>query len=302
MTPFPGFTERNVHGIHLVIGGEGPPTLLLHGYPQTHVMWRYVAPALAAAGRTVVCPDVRGYGRSHKPPSGEGAANYAKRVSAAELVDVMAQLGFERFAVAGHDRGGRVAYRMALDHPERVGHLATLDIVTTADQWAGFSGAAAVSGFHWAFLAQPHPFPETLIGADPGYFLRTLCGKWAARSPEAPARAAESGERSSLDEAMDHYVEMFQGEAIRASCDDYRAGATIDIVNDHADREAGRQIQCPTHVLWGDPTGKRPPLLDAWRPWVAGPLTGRPVRSGHFLAEENPQATIAELDGFLPRS
>lgn len=287
MTPFPGFEERDVAGIHLVMGGDGPPTLLLHGYPQTHVMWRHVAPALAAAGRTVVCPDVRGYGRSHKPPSGEGAANYAKRVTAAELVEIMAALGFDRFALAGHDRGGRVAYRMALDHPERISHLATLDIVTTADQWDGFSGTAAVGGFHWAFLAQPHPFPETLISADPGYFLRTLCGKWAA---------------SALGEAMDHYVESFDGETIRASCDDYRAGATIDVAHDRADRQAGRQIQCPTHVLWGDPTGKRPPLLDLWRPWVAGPLTGGPVRSGHFLAEENPEATLAQLDAFLPRS
>jgi len=279
---FEGFVEADVAGIHLRHAGSGSPVLLLHGYPETHVMWSEVAPGLVAAGHHVVCPDVRGYGASHKPPAGEGNVNYSKRAVAAELVAVMAELGHERFAVAGHDRGGRVAYRMALDHPEVITRLATLDIVPTLDQWEATRGTGSVGGFHWAFLAQPHPFPERLIGADPGYFLRTLCERWAA----APLPN------------LQHYVDAFVGEAIRASCDDYRAGATIDVELDRADREAGRRIACPVLVLWGDPTGRRPSPLPVWQQW-ADDVTGHALPCGHFLAEEAPAATLDALRAFF---
>lgn len=280
---FDGFQTWDVQGIHLRIGGEGPPLLLLHGYPQTHEMWHRVAPGLAAAGRTVVCPDLRGYGQSHKPPAGDGAVNYAKRTMAAELVSVMGELGFDRFALAGHDRGGRVAYRMTLDHPDTVTRLATLDIVPTLDTWDSMRGTGSLGAFHWPFLAQPAPFPETLIAADPGYFLRTLCGKWAA---------------TALEENMDRYVAAFTPDTVRATCDDYRAGATIDVEIDSADREAGRRITCPMLALWGDPTGKRPSLVPIWERW-ADDVRGQAIASGHFLAEEAPEATLTALDAFF---
>lgn len=280
---FDGFAIQTVQGIHLRIGGEGPPVLLLHGYPQTHAMWHRVAPGLVAAGRTVVCPDLRGYGRSHKPPAGDGYVNYSKRTMAAELVAVMSDLGFDRFALAGHDRGGRVAYRMALDHPERISRLATLDIVPTLDTWESLRGTGTLGAFHWPFLAQPAPLPETLIGADPGYFLRTLCGSWAG---------------TALEENMELYVEAFDAETVRATCDDYRAGATIDVEIDRADRDAGRRIGCPMLVLWGDPSGRRPPLTDVWARW-ADDVTGHAIACGHFLAEEAPNETLSALRSFL---
>ena len=280
---FDGFDTRNVNGIHLRIGGEGPPLLLLHGYPQTHAMWHRVAPGLAATGRTVVCPDLRGYGQSHKPPAGDGYRAYAKRTMAAELVGVMAVLGFDRFALAGHDRGGRVAYRMTLDHPERITRLATLDIVPTIDTWESLRGIRTLGAFHWPFLAQPSPLPETLIGADPGYFLRTLCGQWAA---------------SALDENMDLYVAAFDQDTVRATCDDYRAGATVDVEIDAADLEAGNRITCPLLALWGDPSGSRPPLTAVWERW-ADNVSGQAIACGHFLAEEAPEATLAALDAFF---
>lgn len=280
---FDGFAIQKVQGIHLRIGGDGPPVLLLHGYPQTHAMWHRVAPGLVDAGRTVVCPDLRGYGQSHKPPAGEGYVNYAKRTMAAELVSVMADLGFDRFALAGHDRGGRVAYRMALDHPERISRLATLDIVPTLDTWESLRGTGTLGAFHWPFLAQPAPLPETLIGADPGYFLRTLCGTWAG---------------TALEENMDLYVEAFDAETVRATCDDYRAGATLDVEIDRADRDAGRRIGCPMLALWGDPSGRRPPLTDVWAAW-ADDVTGHAIDCGHFLAEEAPEETLDALRSFL---
>ncbi len=281
---FEGFGQSDINGIHLRHhAGSASPVLMVHGYPQTHVMWSKVAPGLASAGYSVVCPDLRGYGASHKPPAGDGFVEYSKRTMAAELVAVMAELGHQRFAVVGHDRGGRVAYRMALDHPEVITKLATLDITPTVEQWDSLRGTAAVGAFHWMLLAQPHPFPETLINADPEYFLRTLCGKWAA---------------GALDENMQCYVDAFVGDTIRATCDDYRAGATIDVELDRADREAGRKITCPMLALWGDPTGKRPSLLEVWQRWATD-VAGQPLPCGHFLAEEAPEATLAALLDFL---
>jgi haloacetate dehalogenase len=279
-----GFEVRAVDGVQAWTAGDGPPVLMLHGYPQTHVMWHRVAPGLART-HTVVCPDLRGYGASHKPPAGDGCVNYAKRAMAAELVDVMATLGHDRFAVVGHDRGGRVAYRMALDHPERVSRLAVLDIAPTIDQWDTVRGPQAVAAFHWLFLAQPAPFPEQLIGEGAGFWLEHLCRRWAA-APDA------------LDEAMPHYLEAFTAEVVRATCDDYRAGAGIDVRLDAEDREAGRRITCPVLVLWGDPGGRRPSLVDVWRRW-ADDVTGRALPCGHFLAEEAPAETLDALAQFL---
>jgi haloacetate dehalogenase len=279
-----GFDVRSVDGVHVCTAGDGPPVLLLHGYPQTHVMWHRVAPGLART-HTVVCPDLRGYGASHKPPAGEDCVNYAKRTMAAELVDVMAALGHDRFAVVGHDRGGRVAYRMALDHPERVSRLAVLDIVPTIEQWDTVRGTQAVGAFHWLFLAQPAPFPERLIGEQAGLWLEHLCSRWASA-------------REALAEAMPHYLEAFTAEMVRATCDDYRAGAGIDVRLDAEDRDAGRRITCPVLVLWGDPKGRRPSLLEVWRRW-ADDVSGRALPCGHFLAEEAPADTLDALAQFL---
>src|SRR5216110_138369 len=179
---FPGFKSMRINtsgaAINAVVGGSGPPVLLLHGYPQTHVMWHKVAPRLAEEF-TVVVADLRGYGDSAKPQGGGDYADYSKRTMARDQVEVMQQLGFERFAVAGHDRGGRVAYRMALDHPERVTKLAVLDIVPTYNMWAGADRQFGLGAYHWFFLAQPYDLPERLIGAEPEYYIRTMLPRWA---------------------------------------------------------------------------------------------------------------------------
>jgi len=276
-----GFEAATVAGIHVVTAGAGSPVALLHGYPQTHEMWRHVAPVLVAAGHSVVCADLRGYGASHTPPAGARAEAYSKRVMAAELVEVMGALGHERFAVAGHDRGGRVAYRMALDHPAVVTRLAVLDILPTIEQWDRLRGNAAVGAFHWHFLARPAPFPERLIGNDPEYWLRTVCAGWAG---------------GPLD--LDAYVAAFTPEVIRASCDDYRAGAGVDVEIDRADREAGRRIGCPTLVLWGARSLGAGTPLEVWQRW-ADDVRGEALPCGHFLPEEAPEATAAALRAFL---
>jgi len=198
---------------------------------------------------------------------------------------VMASLGHQRFDVVGHDRGGRVAYRLALDHPQHVTRLATLDIAPTIEQWETLNGTAGVYSFHWTFLAQPHPFPERFIGADPEYWLRTLSSRWAA-------------DASALEEAMPHYLQAFDAETIRATCDDYRAGAGVDVKIDAEDRRTGRRITCPMLALWGDPTGRRPPLDQVWRRW-ADDVTGQAIRCGHFLPEEAPEETLSALVTFL---
>jgi haloacetate dehalogenase len=282
---FEGFEKRRVGGTHLATAGDGPPVLLIHGYPQTHAMWHRVAPGLVAAGHTVVCPDLRGYGDSDKPLADNDHANYAKRAMAAELVDAMSKLGHDRFGVAGHDRGGRVAYRLTLDHPDRVERLATLDIVPTIEQWESIKGTTGVGTFHWHLLAQPAPLPETLIEPNAEYWLRTLCGKWAANA-------------EALEEGMPHYVAAFTKDGIRGSCDDYRAGARIDVAHDAQDRDAGRKISCPMLVLWGDPSGRRPPLTDVWSRW-ANDIRGEALPCGHFLPEEAPDRTLTALREFF---
>lgn len=288
---FEGFEERRIATsgaeIHTMVGGEGPPLALLHGYPQTHAMWHRVAPVLAESFRVVV-PDLRGYGRSSKPPSGEGSVNYAKRAMAQDVVEVMASLGHERFRIAGHDRGGRVSYRLALDHAERVERLATLDIIPTLEQFEGMDRHAARAGFHWFFLAQASPFPERLIAGDPVRFLHDMLGRWSGSDgPFAP-------------EALAQYERAIQDpETVRAMCDDYRAGIGIDCDLDEADRSAGRKIECPMLALWGDRRGeRRARMMEVWERW-AERVEGEAITCGHFLPEEAPQETAAALLRFF---
>lgn len=287
---FEGFTERRIATggaeIHAVVGGDGPPLALLHGYPQTHAMWHRVAPRMAEAF-TVVAPDLRGYGRSSKPPGGEGSANYAKRAMARDIVEVMAALGHDRFHLAGHDRGGRVAYRLALDHPDRVRRLATLDIMPTLEQFERLDRRGALGSFHWFLLAQPSPLPERLIGGDPLAFLHDMLSRWSGSDAFAP-------------EALADYERSFgDPETVRATCDDYRAGATIDCDLDAADRAAGHRITCPMLALWGDRRGdRREGMMEVWGRWATD-LRGAAIACGHFLPEEAPDETAAALLEFF---
>jgi haloacetate dehalogenase len=289
---FDGFDHHHVAvegaTIHLVSAGNGPPLLLLHGYPQTHVLWHRIAPRLAEHF-TVVVPDLRGYGASSKPAGGADHVAYSKRTMAQDQVSVMEQLGFPRFAVAGHDRGGRVAYRIALDHPDRVTRLAVLDIIPTAEMWAGADQAFGMGAYHWFFLAQPFDLPERLIGAEPEYFLRTTLSRWSG-SPEAFA-----------PEAMDAYLTAFRDPAcIHATCEDYRAGATIDRDLDRADQARGHRITCPTLVLWGAGRSGRGgrDWLGTWREWATD-VRGEGLPCGHFLPEEAPDETFTALHDFF---
>jgi haloacetate dehalogenase len=291
---FPGFATRRVATadaeIHARVGGNGPPVLLLHGYPQSHACWHRMAPALAERF-TLVIPDLRGYGDSKGPPADPGHLAYSKRTMARDFVAVMQALGHDRFAVVSHDRGARVGYRLALDHPDRIERLVTLDVVTTLDAWTDMNMANAVGRFHWPFLARPAPFPETMIGRDPVYFLDYLLAQWTAKK-----------DLSAFDpRALAHYRRSFsRPEVIRASCEDYRAGATCDPEIDAADRAAGRIIACPMLALWGaarkDGFVNGP--LETWRRWCPH-VVGGPVVSGHFLPEEAPDATLAEVLPFL---
>ena len=289
---FPGFAERRIKTtagveIHLRTGGSGPPLLLLHGYPQTHVAWHKIAPELARHC-TLVVADLRGYGSSSAPPGDAEHQTYAKRAMAEDCLAVMRELGHARFMVAGHDRGGRVAYRLALDHPDTVAALIPVDILPTAEVWRRTSAESMLKSYHWAFLAQPHPMPETLIGKDPVFYLEHTLKSWAKPrdlSPFAP-------------EALEHYRALLTDPArIHAVCEDYRAGATIDRDLDDADQAAGRKITCPTFVLWADSYLASGPL-PIWQDWCTD-VTGAAVDSGHFLAEENPAATLAALVPFL---
>jgi haloacetate dehalogenase len=247
-------------------------------------MWHRVAPVLAEQF-TVVCPDLRGYGASSKPASDPAHAAYSKRATAQDLVEVMAELGHERFLLAGHDRGGRVAHRLALDHPERVRKLALLDIIPTYDVFHAVDQKVATGTYHWFFLIQPAPFPETLIGHDPDFFLRWHLRAWSAGRDDFFA-----------PEAVAAYVDAFRDPAtVHATCEDYRAGATIDLEHDAADRD--RRIACPLLVLWGE-KGKPQDLAAIWRD-RGTEVTGRALPAGHFLAEEVPAETAAALAEFF---
>jgi haloacetate dehalogenase len=287
---FPGFEHRRITTsgaeINLVTGGSGPPLLLLHGYPQTHLMWRKLAPRLATEF-TVVVPDLRGYGDSSKPPAGPDNAGYSKRGLALDQVETMRVLGFERFAVAGHDRGARVAHRLARDHSERIERLSLLDIVPTLYRFETIDQKAATSSWHWFFLIQPNGFPERLIGSDAEFFLRhqlaALLRDPAILEPEAFAE----------------YLRCFRNpETIRATCDEYRAGASIDLVHDRADRD--RRLTMPLLVLWGERSsqGSGYDVLGVWREHAQN-VTGHGIASGHFLPEEAPDETHRALREFF---
>ena len=289
---FPGFAERRVETapgveIYARIGGSGPPLLLLHGYPQTHVAWHKVAPALAEHC-TLVIADLRGYGASSAPRSDPEHKTYSKRAMAEDCLALMYALGHQRFMVAGHDRGGRVAYRLTLDHPEAVSALIPVDIIPTAEVWRRTTAESMLKSYHWAFLAQPHPMPETLIGKDPDYYVDYTLSSWAKPRDLSPFSR----------EALAHYRALLRDPArIHAVCEDYRAGATIDRRLDEAELAAGRRITCPTFVLWGHSYLAADPV-DVWRSWCTE-LTGAAIDSGHFLVEENPQASLAALVPFL---
>ncbi len=292
---FPGFEQRTIEvaaGVEIAatVGGNGPPLLLLHGHPQTRVIWHRVAPALAAT-HTLVMADLRGYGDSAKPRGEPGHANYAKRVMAQDQLTLMAHLGFHRFDVLAHDRGARVAHRLALDHPAAVSRLILLDVAPTLAMYEQTSQAFARAYWHWFFLIQPAPTPERLIEADPAaYVLEVMGRRSAGLAPFDPRALAEYQRCLALP-----------GGA-QGVCEDYRAAAGIDLLHEQQDRDAGRRLDMPVLALWGEEGVVhrcfRP--LDEWRR-LARHVEGRALPCGHYLAEEAPDALLAQVQPFLAR-
>ena len=287
---FPAFRAERITTsgatIHCVVGGSGPALLLLHGYPQTHAIWHRVAPRLAERF-TVVCSDLRGYGDSSKPDGGAKHVAYSKRAMAQDQLEVMRALGFSRFGLIGHDRGGRVAHRLCLDHPQAVERVAVLDISPTRAMYDGTTMAFATAYYHWFFLIQPFDLPERLIGADPLYYLHRKLGGWGSNPSHFDPRA------------MAEYERCFRNPAtIHASCEDYRAAATIDLEHDAADAQV--RVECPLLALWGE-RGVVHRLFDPIADWkkVARDVRGRALPSGHYLAEEVPDETLGELLAFF---
>ena len=292
---FEDFTSAQIETsetvINLVYGGSGDPVLLLHGYPQTHVMWHKVAPMLAEQ-YTVVAPDLRGYGDSGKPAVDADPERYSKRRTAQDLLEVMSTLGHRSFHVVGHDRGARVGHRMALDSAERVRSFTTLDVAPSQAAFEAMDSSLAFAWFHWHLMRQPEPFPETLIGTNAKFYLDFLLERWTAV------------EGAITEEAYAEYLRCFSNpDTIRASCADYRA-IDVDLAHDAADR--GRKLACPVLALWGGNMAKRPGWqtgrgLDMLRVWQerAEDVRGRAIDCGHFLAEEAPKETAAEVLKFL---
>ena len=287
---FEGFTERDIEGagarIHLRVGGSGPPLLLLHGNPLTHVSWHKIAPRLAQ-DFTVVAADLRGYGDSSKPPGGERSIGYSFRAMAEDQLEVMRALGFPRFHVVGHDRGGRVAHRMALDHPDAVSKVAFLDIVPTHHMLNNIRRQWAVDSYHWFFMAQPHDYPEKMIEAYgfERYIRKKRDKKGVGMSGFAP-------------EALAEYIRCCTAENIHAVCEDYRAAVGIDLVHDEADLHV--KIAMPMLVLWGDRShvNRSYKPIEAWRERAAD-VRGKMLPCGHYPAEQVPDETHAELRAFL---
>ena len=291
MALFPGFANRQVRtsgaALNVSYGGSGTPVVLLHGYPQTHAMWHKVAPQLAR-DYAVVCPDLRGYGDSSKPKGLADHSNYSKRAMAQDIVEVMRALGHERFHVVGHDRGGRVGHRLARDHGRRVKTLTVLDISPTLKMYRSTNMQFAKAYYHWFFLIQEAPIPERMLeGQAPFYILKRL-GR------------GKSGLKYFARQAMAEYVRAFQdARTIHATCEDYRAAATIDLVHDQRDRA---KIRMPVLALWGR-QGVIAALFDCLSDWreVATDVRGRALACGHFIAEEKPKALLDELRRFLAR-
>jgi len=287
----PGFAEHRVpvaHGITLntAIGGTGTPVILLHGFPQTHLMWRHVAPELAAE-HTVICPDLRGYGASDKPADPDGTT-YSKRTMAADVIALAKALGHDRFALVGHDRGALVAIRAGLDHPDKVTHLASLDVLPTLDMWEVMRGTSAAVGFHLYLMAQPHGLPEQLIGASPDAFFGHFLDVWT-RDPAAVPPEIRAAYLAASRAAVPSIVA------------DYRASAGIDVTHDRADREAGRRLRMPVTALqqdWGTALGFDAAAL--WSAW-APDLRHTTVSCGHFMAEEAPGEVVEAIRDLLTR-
>ena len=290
---FEGFELKHVNvkdgALRLRIGGSGPPLLLLHGNPQSHVMWHATAPALAKK-YTVVLPDLRGYAGSFKPPASADHGAYAKREMARDMAELMTALGHQKFRVIAHDRGARVAHRLAIDFPDRVEKLMQLDIVPTIEHFERADMKFALGYYHWFWFAQAHPFPENVISA----------------APEAWFRAHTS--RESKDdkfwhpEALKEYLHWArQHENIVGMCEDYRAATTIDLVHDRESRAAAKRIRCPLHVLWGDKgrIGVWYDALSIWKAYCDAPVTGGSLPSGHYIPEEVPEMLLAEVARFF---
>ncbi|RUU34449.1 alpha/beta hydrolase [Mesorhizobium sp. M6A.T.Ce.TU.002.03.1.1] len=293
---FAGFSATSLQldetTIFARVGGTGPPLLLLHGFPETHLMWRDIATALAPRF-TVIAADLRGYGQSGCPISSADHSPYAKRAMAGDMVQVMKRLGFEQFMVAGHDRGGRVAYRLALDHPGKISKVAVLDVIPTAAAWDRADARLALSFWPWSLLAQPEPLPERLIGAAPDAIVDNAIVQWGS-----PAEMFSA-------EVRDAYVDALRDAVhVHAICEEYRAAATIDRELDAADQANGRSIECPLMALWSSEGGlenwyvEEGGSLAIWRKW-ADSVEGSPVQGGHFFPEEHPHQTAAALSKFF---
>ena len=284
---FEGFEQRQIETsgttINLVTGGSGPALLLLHGYPQSHVMWHKIAPMLAD-DFTVVVPDLRGYGDSGKPHGDPEHLNYSKRAMAQDQVDVMQQLGHEEFLLVGHDRGARVSHRLTKDHPQRVRKLMTLDIIPTHKMFQIVNQEMATNTYHWFFLIQPYDFPERVIGAGADYFLRTRF---------------QRGNDAFTEEAVDEYARCFcDPAAIHATCEDYRAGASIDLVHDEADFD--NKVNCPMMALWSETgyVGRTQDVLAVWQEYATN-VRGQSLPCGHYIPEEMPDESYAIIKTFL---
>ena len=279
--------EVNGVNINYKIGGKGEPLLLLHGYPQSHVLWRKIAP-LFAENYTVICSDLRGYGDSDKPQSDKKHLTYSKKTMGLDQNELMKKLGFKEYFLVGHDRGGRVAHRMAIDFKENIKKISVLDIVPTSHVFKNTNAILAKRYYHWFFLIQSYPLPETMIGNDPEYFIRSKLQMWGANNEYL------------TEEIIQEYLRCFTTETIQASCEDYRAGASIDLV--HHEEDFDKKISCPLQVLWGSKATIEE-LYDpikVWKEWALN-VEGQSIDCGHFLPEESPVETYNAIINFFKK-